>query len=298
MGKNVRIAILRKSLIYLFVVGAFSGSALAQNTINVFLLGGQSNMLGRANISGSDPLLVNGLEEGGIADNTIVYHHNYRGSQTLADDGFTTLRPRPSDDGEPGNFGPELTFGRDMQHALPFEKVTILKHAVGGTSLYGDWYADGTSDQSNDGPQYALFKQLVTEGLSRLQSDNPDAQIRVVAMLWHQGEADVGSQSANYEDNLTHLIQDVRDDLDLPGLPFLIGGLSDLQEDHYEERGRLAAMQLLVQSQMDVAEADPNSWFVSLDEADGMTIGGGGLHFDVSGYKVMGERFAQTVIDQ
>jgi len=273
-------------------------AAEAQEVIHVFLMGGQSNMLGRATVSGSDPLLVNGLEAGGIAGNSILYHHNYRGSQTLAANGFTTLGARPADDGELGNFGPELTFGRDIQNAIGDETIAILKHAVGGTSLYGDWYADGTVDQNSDGPQYAQFKQLVRNGLARLQSDHPDAEVKVIAMLWHQGEADVGSQSLNYKNNLTHFIHDVRDDLDLPDLPFFIGGLSDLQEPNFESRGRLEMMRVLVQAQKDVAASVPGTWYVSLNGADGLSVDESGLHFDLNGYQVMGEQFAAEMLRQ
>ncbi|MCC6681286.1 MAG: hypothetical protein IT445_10345 [Phycisphaeraceae bacterium] len=280
------------------LIGSHASYVCAQDVINVFLLGGQSNMLGRANIDSSDPLLVNDINNGGIASNDILYHHNYRGSQTLAANGFAALGPRPSDDGQSGNFGPELTFGRDMQIALGEETLALLKYAVGGTSLYGDWFADGTASQSSDGPQYIQFKQLVNEGLARLQTDHPGAQINVAGMLWHQGEADVGTQAYNYETNLTHFIHDVRQDLNLPNLPFYIGGLSDTQKPYYDAQGRLAAFNVLVQAQKNVAAADPYSWFVSLDAADGMTVDAGGLHFDVNGYKVMGQRFATTAIQQ
>ncbi|MCC6681287.1 MAG: hypothetical protein IT445_10350 [Phycisphaeraceae bacterium] len=287
-----------KLVVLCTLVGLHAPYAHAQEVINVFLLGGQSNMLGRANVEDSDPLLVNGLGDGGIASNNVLYHHNYRGEQTLAANGFVALGPRPSDDDQPGNFGPELTFGRDIQIAVGNARIAILKYAVGGTSLYGDWYADGSDNQSNDGPQYVAFKQLISEGLARLRTDHPDAEIRVIAMLWHQGEADVGSQAYNYEANLIHFIHDLRHDFDLPDLPFFIGGLSDTQESFYQAKDRLTAFHVLVQAQKNVAAAVSNCWFVSLDSDDGMTIGPAGLHFDVNGYKVMGERFAAMAIQQ
>jgi hypothetical protein len=263
----------------------------AQDTIHVYLVGGQSNMVGRANIYTSDPLLGNDLEHDGIASNNILYHHNYRGSETLADDGFITLWRRPSDDGQGGNFGCELTFGRDVQLTWGLdEQIAILKYAVGGTSLYDHWYADGTASQSNDGECFEDFKSLVNEGLTKLENDYPAANIQVEGMIWHQGESDIGPEAVNYETNLTNFIHDVRQDLNVPNMPFYIGGLSDLQEDHFSDR--LAELRMIVQAQKDVADNDPNSWFVSLDASDGMTISSDGVHFDLAGYKTMGERFA------
>lgn len=287
-NNSMRISI----LLFVFLVT----TVIAGEKIHIYLLAGQSNMLGRKNISDTDPLLVQNIGEGGIASNTIAYHHNYRGSETLATNGFSTLKPRPPDDGQGGNFGSELTFGRDMQGELGNEKIAILKYAVGGTSLYGDWYADGTDDQSNDGEKYTEFKQLVNAGLAELRNNYPNAKIQVEAMLWHQGEADVGTKAAYYETNLTHFIHDVRQDLHRPYLPFFIGGLSDLQRDYYEAQNRLAWMEMLIKAQKDVAKADPESWFVSLDAANGMSISSDGLHFDVNGYKKMGERFREVLL--
>ena len=279
-----------------FILGAAHVSA--KEVIHVFLLGGQSNMLGREDISESNPLLVEKMGEGGIAGNAILYHHNYRGTQTLSANGFSPLAPRPSNDGQMGNFGPELTFGRDIQKALGDQKVVLLKYSVGGTGLSKHWFAGGTDDPSSDGEMYTGFKELVRAGLSRLKSDNPDAEIRVEAMLWHQGEGDVGTASARYETNLTHFIHGVRHDLNLPDLPFFIGGLSDIQGIYYKRHKRYEWMQIVLQAQKDVAAADPNSWFVSLDEKDGLTTQPVELHFDVNGYKVMGERFASVLLNE
>ena len=77
-------------------------------------------------------------------------------------------------------------------------------------------------------------------------------------------------------------------------MPFYIGGLSDLQEDHFSDR--LAELRRIVQSQKNVAANDPYGWFVSLDASEGMTIASDGVHFDAAGYKTMGERFAAVAM--
>ncbi|MFA7369212.1 MAG: hypothetical protein WC334_06175, partial [Kiritimatiellales bacterium] len=56
-------------------------------------------------------------------------------------------------------FGPELSLGRtvrDLIH-IPNSKVAVIKHAVGGTSLYAGWLPDGTTNSASDGPTYQGF---------------------------------------------------------------------------------------------------------------------------------------------
>ncbi|MGZ0170526.1 MAG: sialate O-acetylesterase [Planctomycetales bacterium] len=177
------------------------------------------------------------------------------------------------------------------------ERIALLKYAVGGTSMDQDWFADGTSETGNDGVQYREFKKLVNAGLAGLENDYPEAEINVRALLWHQGEADVGSAAMRYKPNMQEFIRDLREDLGEPGLPVLIGGLSDLQREHYQKKNRLKWFEMITSVQKELSADDPMIWFVSLEKADGMTIGGGGLHFDRAGYMTMGRRFAEVYLN-
>ncbi|MFT4688690.1 MAG: hypothetical protein ACJASX_003471 [Limisphaerales bacterium] len=73
----------------------------------------------RSDLESNAPLLPLGLDDAGISSNGILYHHNYRGDATLDHDGFEALGTRPANDGQLGNFGPELTFVQEVQKALP-----------------------------------------------------------------------------------------------------------------------------------------------------------------------------------
>ncbi|MGY8673937.1 MAG: sialate O-acetylesterase [Verrucomicrobiia bacterium] len=46
--------------------------------------------------------------------------------------------------------------------------------------------------------------------------DHPQAEIVVRALLWHQGEADVGSAAIRYKANMQRFIRDLREDLNAP----------------------------------------------------------------------------------
>jgi hypothetical protein len=87
---------MRKILVVFVSVTLSCSAAHAAETIDVFLMAGQSNMLGRTD------------------SNIILYHHNYRGGGTLDRDGFEPLGIRPGSDGQMGNFEPELCFGQEI----------------------------------------------------------------------------------------------------------------------------------------------------------------------------------------
>ena len=105
---------MRKILVVFVSVTLSCSAAHAAETIDVFLMAGQSNMLGRTDMEPNAPLVIRGLDDGGIASNIILYHHNYRGGGTLDRDGFEPLGIRPGSDGQMGNFEPELCFGQEI----------------------------------------------------------------------------------------------------------------------------------------------------------------------------------------
>ena len=196
-----------KFTICLAVVGAlaFSVTTASANPVKVILLGGQSNAVGQGNNAGLPTSPVN-LQ---LPQDDILFY--YTGGT-----GLTTLRPGSG--GEPvttGNkFGVEVTFGREIADADPSVTYAIIKHAESGTALYNDW-APGT------GSSYAGFRSTVDAGLAALQ--NAGYTTEIVGMLWHQGESDaLEEQEANYENNLTAFIADIRSRYGA-NLPFFIG---------------------------------------------------------------------------
>jgi hypothetical protein len=58
---------------------------------------------------------------------------------------------------------------------------------------------------------------------------DPDMGYKLEGFVWFQGwndMVDASFQKVNeYEFNLANLIRDIRDDLDAPGMPFLVGGM-------------------------------------------------------------------------
>ncbi len=229
--------------------------------VKVFLLGGQSNALGRAPASGI-PTTPPDLSQA-QADVFFYYDSPLAPPPTL-----TTLRPGSGKNAN--EFGPEVSFGRQIADASPSESFAIIKYANGGTALYNDW-APGT------GTEYNIFKTTVSNGLAALQAAGHTTEI--VGMLWHQGESDaIEGQQADYESNLTAFIADIRANYG-PKLPFLIGEI---------RRANGPAFVTVADAQVTVADADPHSEFVAASDLNFLDT----YHFDASSQLTLGERFA------
>ena len=243
---------------------AFAGTAQAVH-YDVILLGGQSNMSGRANDSGLSATLANPQ-----SDVAFYYNDGKSVSNEALRNTLTTLRP-----GSGTDFGPELSFGRTIADARPTTDFALIKYAFGGTDLNNDW--DPTT-----GSTYTAFKNTVTAGLSALTTAGHTYEI--TGMLWTQGESDDGRTTLQYETDLNELITDVRSEYG-SDLPFFISRLSDNQTG---VSGR-AAIQA---AQDNVAANDALSYVVNTDS---LTMKDS-LHFDTAGQVALGEGFAASYL--
>lgn len=166
-------------------------------------------------------------------------------------------------------------------------ETRVFSYAVGGTSLHRDWKADGTDNAGQDGARYKAFQSNLDLYLNQVKRANPDAQVNIKGMFWHQGEKDSKDEATaqNYDENLTRFIQDVRTTTGVENLPFMIGRLSDSQAVR-----RLPHLATVQQNQDAVAAADPNAVSVNMDSISDRT----NVHFSQDGYNKMADLFAKA----
>lgn len=181
------------------VMGCFSASAEAVK-VKVILLGGQSNMDGRAPGSGLPTTPFN-LRQ--AQTDILFYHGNASGQAYLPGNTLTYLAPGSgSKSPSSPTFGPEVTFGRAIADAYPGEQFALIKYALGGTKLATDW-------NPSTGGTYTAFRNTVANGLAALTTAGYTYEI--AGMLWMQGESDSTSAYANaYQANLMAFITDIR----------------------------------------------------------------------------------------
>ena len=231
----------------------------------LFILAGQSNMVGRGRYEDLP------AEERALPDN-VTFHH-------VALD--SNLQPVH------GQLGPEYGLSQVLAPAYPGE-ILVLKYAVDASSLL-DWAPDWDRARAeitgnpDFGPLYHGLLGFVTQVQAGREADCP-----VVAVVWMQGERDARFPEAGreYEQNLSELIHRLRQDLDAPGLPFLLGRINPPLA-HYPaveevQRAQAAVAQRLVG--------------VVLVSTEGLAKQGDELHYNTAGQLELGRRFAEAYL--
>ncbi|KAJ0986755.1 hypothetical protein J5N97_005111 [Dioscorea zingiberensis] len=116
--------------------------------------------------------------------------------------------------------GPGMPFATALLPRLPpGSTIGLVPCAVGGTAIR----------------EWERGSKLYNDMVRRAKEVTGDGEIK--AVLWYQGESDTTSdQSArSYRHNLERFIGDVRDDLQLPSLPFIQVALASGDKKHIEQ---------------------------------------------------------------
>jgi Carbohydrate esterase, sialic acid-specific acetylesterase len=221
----------------------------ASSPIKVFLLAGQSNMVGMGSMKHMDELvrdpdinefrddLWNGTAYKVRCDVRVQFDEN-RGCLTLP--GFASG----------GRMGPEVGMGwvlggyfkrQQQRNGTPKDKqqpIVFIKTAWGGKSLAVDFRppssGPGTFTRVKPlkyGVWYDIMIQDIKNALRNLgliyPDYNPQMGYELAGFVWFQGWNDViyWPYVKEYEYNLANLIRDVRADLDAPNMPFIVGEL-------------------------------------------------------------------------
>ncbi len=166
--------------------------------------------------------------------------------------------------------GPSYTCALNLQSHLN-KPVGFIVNAQGGSSIT-TWYQPG---KSNYDATLTRAKEAQRFG-------------KIKAIIWHQGSSDNSAglldNFVNYKTNISKMVQNLRTDLNEPNLFFVLGELSERPEfDQFTAN--------VVQP---VATYIPNSDFIV---TDGTSLLADGIHFDEPSAKLLGERYAEKIIN-
>jgi len=165
--------------------------------------------------------------------------------------------------------GPSYTCALKLRTTLK-KQIGFVVNAQGGSSITV-WYGPG---KSNYDAALTRAKQIQRFG-------------KIKAIIWHQGSADNSAglldNFVSYKSKLSAMVQNFRTDLNEPDMLFVCGELAERAEfDQFSAT--------VVQP---VATYIPNSDYVV---TDGTTLLSDGIHFDEPSVKLMGERYADKII--
>lgn len=282
----------------------------AASTVKVFILAGQSNMVGHGFVA-ADPKRNKG--QGSLED---VVRNGGKFTHLLEKDG--TWRVRDDvwihflDRGKgkltvgfgagPDTIGPELGFGTIVGDALS-EPVVLIKLAWGGKSLAQDFRPP--SSGGTVGPFYTETVRLAREVLSSLDTHFPELKghrAELVGFGWHQGWNDRinGDFVKEYEQNMANFIRDIRKDLSAPSLPFVIaetgmGGFEEKNERALDLMKAQAAVAQHEEFKNNVAFVGTRAFWRSAE----VSPSDQGYHWNSSGetYYLIGEGMGRAMVD-
>jgi len=217
-------------------------AAQGKGPVKVFILAGQSNMDGQADVrtidflgEDKDPAIAALLKTFKPDGKNLVTRDDvwvaYRGYHDLQ----AGLGGGGKDYSKPGNcIGPEYAFGYYMGQALD-NQVLLLKFGPGGTSLYQNWRPPSAGvpagmKAEDAGGCYRGMVKDVHETLANLKTHFPgyDEKVgyEIAGFVWFQGFNDMisgGAPVAEYGTNLIHLIKDLRKEFKAPDMKVVVG---------------------------------------------------------------------------
>lgn len=232
------------------------GSPQEPEPYSVFLLAGQSNMEGQAVVDLDHAEHYNGGrgtlnklfekeewapklahlrdEEGWVErDDVLVWYR--RGNEQELRAGKLSIGYAVY--GGLHHFGPELQFGHLLGDHCD-EPVLLVKTCWGGKSLFADFRPP--SADGDTGPYYermlAQYAEALADAPQRFEALKGRQPV-LRGFVWFQGWNDMVSEeaTAEYADNLAHLIRDVRKALRAPALPVVVGETGNC--NHMKFRG-------------------------------------------------------------
>jgi len=250
--------------------------------VQVFILMGQSNMVGAGKVAGGDgslehavkakkkyPYLVD--EAGNWIERKDVRNVRVMGSGTgpmkVFNNEWMTVKGK--------TIGPELGIGHHLGQALD-APVLILKSCIGNRSLGWDLLPPGSERFEHEGKIYAGYKDspafwekgtepkpigwyagMQYDGdtanakkvLAELDTYYPGAKgYEIAGFFFWQGDKDRydAAHAGRYERNLVRFIQQLRKDFNAPGAKFVLATLGQTQKGAGGNDGKILEAQLAV----------------------------------------------------
>jgi hypothetical protein len=236
-------------------------AAVPRDKRHIYILVGQSNMSGRARVEEDDKKIPEKLFLLDAAGKWTPATHpfiQYTNVPNAADKRVINAR------GTTGlNFG--LSFARRMLEANPDIAIGLVVNSQGGSAIQ-TWHKSG---------------QNYLKTMERMRPILETGTVRGV--LWHQGEANL-DMGEKYLEPLAQVIQQFRDDLNDPKLPFIAGQLAPLAKD----KDKIDAFN---QALLKLPSRVAGTGVVQADDLSGKDI-----HFGSADVRKLGKRYAEQML--
>ena len=242
----------------------------SKENFHLFLLMGQSNMSGGVGLAAGDTQPV---------PHVLKMRYAKEGDEPKWAPGAHPLHPRRPN--KKARFGPGLSFAETYVADKPGVVVGLLPMAWGGRSI----------EQLGKGS--GIYSDAIRHTKAAMQVGT------LKGVLWHQGESDTVEQTRTdaYEKRLHRLVEDVREDLGNPQLPFIVGNLAEFYgtgKDH-KAPDRVARITKIKEILRSLPKKVPHTGFV--ESTDCTPAARAKVHFDRKSCVLLGKRYAKVYTD-
>lgn len=272
--------------------------------IKVFILSGQSNMVGfgkSGEIKSTD----------GIASEFTkirYYTGNFENNQSPTRM-FYTLKPGTYQYATPANtnipintFGPELGIAKILSSTYQNEQIVMIKVAWGGTSLASNWIQNSLGT-------YDWFKARIQEAMNNLIATYGSKGFTIAGIFWMQGETDADSgpsMATVYSDNLKYFVEymirpflrQYGDTLSIRIAPFIFGQIHNgwgdghtLLQEQYRAQYKISSCRCT-----DVSRT-ASRWNETPVDSFQTKVGFSGAHYNTAGQLLVGAAFGNAYLE-
>ncbi len=242
---------------FLFILLSCSDNNSKEN-FYLFLLIGQSNMAGRGEVSNQDK------------------EQHPRVLTLDKEDKWVPAAEPIHFDKDIAGVGPGLSFGKALAEKNPTIRIGLIPSAAGGSPI-DVWKKGEYFSQTNSKPY--------DEAIRRTKIAMKNGTLK--GIIWHQGESDCKEGLAeHYHEKLVRLIKNIRSDLGVPDVPFVMGELGEF----YIKRFPLA--KVINDAIHNIPKEVENTAYVS---AKGLGCKTDSTHFNASSARELGRRYAEVI---
>lgn len=182
------------------------------------------------------------------------------------------------------NSGCELSFAKEISKRFPNDHIRIIKGAWRATSMVDYWLSPSAGIPAKQDFYHLLINSTIKPALNNITANGDSYEL--AGFLWMQGESDaIAEASAKvYESNLSNFINDIRKDLNVEKMPFIIAKIDATPSWPFNSIVRQA-------------EDSVASKFQSVGIFDTHGFETDGVHYLAAGYVKMGIQFANQYIN-
>lgn len=287
----------KKVMWFLVLFCVFSATILKaeeKNEVQVILLAGQSNMAGAGNYDDLSEDVKNRIQK--------VAHRVFISQSNTAQKPLSWFKNKSNKKYNfTKRFGPELFIGLTLAEKYPNKEFLLIKHAKGGTALYGAWNPEWTLEKAQEiekgekKQRWNLTKQhidLINQNLEILKQKGKS--YKIIGMAWMQGENDAVLEKAanSYAANLEKLVKKYRTTFKVAEMPFVFGQINSrygVKNGAKTVRAQMELASKQIKNTYLIKTSTDTSWSDFPKHTDN-------VHYNAKGQQKLGTRFAKEII--